>query len=184
MSKIGNRTITLDPAKVNLNFQKDHIAVKGPLGQIELKLPPNLPLKFELKDNNLQITRNNELKQSKIFHGTYNALITNAIIGVTQGFEKKLRLVGVGYRANVEGETLNLQLGYSHPIKEKIPKGLTVKVEKNTEITISGISKELVGQFATEVRKWRKPEPYKGKGVLYFDEVIVRKAGKTAEGKK
>ncbi|AAC71384.1 50S ribosomal protein L6 [Mycoplasmoides genitalium] len=184
MSKIGNRSIKIDPSKVSLMQTTTLLTIKGPLGENTIKLPKNLPLKFVVENDTIKVTNNNNLKQTKILHGTFNALVNNAVIGVTKGFEKKLILVGVGYRANVEGQFLNLQLGYSHPIKELIPNQLTVKVEKNTEITISGIKKELVGQFATEIRKWRKPEPYKGKGVLYFNEVIVRKQGKTAEGKK
>ena len=120
-----------------------------------------------------------------MLHGTYNALLKNAVLGVTQGFTKQLQLVGVGYRANLKDPTtLNLALGYSHPIDIKIPTGLKVSVEKNTLISITGVDKQLVGEFAIQVRKWRLPEPYKGKGVLYVGEHIIRKAGKTADGKK
>ncbi|MDC4163280.1 50S ribosomal protein L6 [Mycoplasma sp. T363T] len=183
MSRIGNRIITV-PANVNINQTKELLTFKGPLGQLDLKLAQNSGINIEIKDGNIKLTRANEIKQTKMLHGTYNALITNAITGVTVGFKKELRLIGVGYKATLKGNVLNLQLGYSHPIDIEIPKDLKVDVQKNTEITISGVDKEKVGEFAIQVRKWREPEPYKGKGVLYLDEQIIRKAGKTAEGKK
>ncbi|QZX49201.1 50S ribosomal protein L6 [Mycoplasma sp. E35C] len=183
MSRIGNRLITV-PSNVNINQTKELLTFKGPLGQYDLKLAANCGISVELKDNTIKLSRANELKQTKMLHGTYNALIKNAIIGVTSGFKKELRLVGVGYRAALKGNILNLQLGYSHPIDLEIPKDLKVDVQKNTEITVSGIDKQKVGEFAIQIRKWRMPEPYKGKGVLYLNEQIIRKAGKTAEGKK
>lgn len=185
MSRIGNRIIQV-PNEVNIGLTNQMINIKGPLGQVDIKLPreSNL-LEFKIENNTAKIVRANNLKQTKMLHGTYNALLKNAVIGVTQGFTKQLQLVGVGYRANLKDPTtLNLALGYSHPIDIKIPTGLKVSVEKNTLISITGVDKQLVGEFAIQVRKWRLPEPYKGKGVLYVGEHIIRKAGKTADGKK
>ncbi|QMT98590.1 50S ribosomal protein L6 [Mycoplasma tullyi] len=183
MSRIGNRVITV-PSNVSVNQTKELLSFKGPLGQLDLKLKEGSNINVNVENNEIKLTRNNELKQTKMLHGTYNALIKNALEGVTVGFKKELRLVGVGYRAALKGDVLNLQLGYSHPINLDIPKDLKVTVEKNTEITVSGIDKQRVGEFAIQIRKWRMPEPYKGKGVLYLNEQIIRKAGKTAEGKK
>lgn len=183
MSRIGNRVITV-PSNVSVNQTKELLTFKGPLGQLDLKLKEGSNIKVNVENNEIRLTRGNELKQTKMLHGTYNALIKNALEGVTVGFKKELRLVGVGYRASLKGDVLNLQLGYSHPINLDIPKDLKVTVDKNTEITVSGIDKQKVGEFAIQIRKWRMPEPYKGKGVLYLNEQIIRKAGKTAEGKK
>ncbi|WP_027124206.1 50S ribosomal protein L6 [Mycoplasmoides pirum] len=185
MSRIGNRIIPV-PNGVNITLANNVINVKGPLGQLDIKLPEKTNLlQVKVENNTAQVTRTNELKQTKMLHGTYNALLRNAIIGVTEGFTKQLQLVGVGYKANLKDPTtLNLALGYSHPIDIKIPKELKVTVDKNTLINITGVDKQLVGEFAIQIRKWRLPEPYKGKGVLYVGEQIIRKAGKTAEGKK
>ncbi|WP_033160189.1 50S ribosomal protein L6 [Mycoplasmoides alvi] len=185
MSRIGNRVIEV-PNGVNIALTTNLINVKGPLGQVDIKLPrESNVLNFKIENNTAKILRTNDLKTTKMLHGTYNALLKNAIIGVTQGFTKQLQLVGVGYRATLKDPTtLNLALGYSHPIDIKIPTGIKVTVDKNTLISITGVDKQLVGEFAIQIRKWRLPEPYKGKGVLYVDEHIIRKAGKTAEGKK
>lgn len=183
MSRIGNRVITV-PSNVSVNQTKELLTVKGPLGQLDLKLKEGSKIKVNVENNEIRLTRGDELKQTKMLHGTYNASIKNALEGVTVGFKKELRLVGVGYRASLKDNVLNLQLGYSHPINLDIPKDLKVTVDKNTEITVSGIDKQKVGEFAIQIRKWRMPEPYKGKGVLYLNEQIIRKAGKTAEGKK
>ncbi len=185
MSRIGNRILKIPPG-VEVAMEGRAIRVKGPLGELEVRLPKDAgALRFAVDGGAIAIARANELKQTKMLHGTYNALLKNALTGVTVGFTKQLQLVGVGYRAALKNpSTLNLALGYSHPIDMQIPKTLKVTVEKNTLISITGPDRQLVGAFAVEVRKWRPPEPYKGKGVLYAGEQIIRKAGKTAEGKK
>lgn len=183
MSRVGNRIVAI-PNGVTVQVDSSAVNVNGPLGSLKVLLPAKNPLKITIADAKLTITRSNELKQSKMLHGTFNALIKNAITGVTSGFSKKLQLVGVGYRAALKDNMLTLSLGYSHPINISIPSDLKVSVEKNTLITISGCDKQHVGEFAIQVRKWRLPEPYKGKGVLYVNEQIIRKVGKTAEGKK
>lgn len=184
MSRIGNRIIDI-PNGVDVVLSATDLVVKGPLGQINIKLSKiNDLLSFDITSTSAKITRKNDFKQTKMLHGTYNALLKNAVLGVTQGFTKQLQLVGVGYKANLKGDILNLLLGYSHPIDIKIPKDIKVTIDKNNIITITGIDKQHVGEFAMQIRKWRLPEPYKGKGVLYVGEHIIRKAGKTAEGKK
>lgn len=183
MSRIGNRIIQI-PNGVTVTVTPTEIQVKGKLGNLNIPLPANQVLSFSQDTNNLKVARINDLKQSKMLHGTYNALIKNAVNGVDQGFSKQLQLVGVGYRAAIKDNEVVLSLGYSHPINIKIPNDLKVTVEKNTIITITGPDKQHVGEFAMQIRKWRLPEPYKGKGVLYVNEHIIRKAGKTAEGKK
>lgn len=153
MSRIGNRVLQI-PSGVSISQNPGLLSVKGPLGQIDIKLPAIAnALSFNVEESTLKLSRANELKQTKMLHGTYNALLRNAIIGVTQGFSKQLQLVGVGYKAALKGDVLNLLLGYSHPIEIKIPKELKVTVEKNTLITISGSDKQLVGEFAIQVRK-------------------------------
>ena len=135
---------------------------------------------MEIEDGNIVIKRSNEEKFTKALHGTTNANINNMIIGVTQGYKKNLEIIGVGYRFNVRGNTLVISAGYSHQVEMNIPEGIKVELISNTEISISGISKELVGEYAANVRKVRKPEPYKGKGIRYKDEYVRRKEGKKA----
>lgn len=181
MSRIGNRVIEI-PSGVSLDVKKDIVAIKGQLGSLEVNYPKNINIKVE--DNKLFVTRNNNEKQTKMYHGTVNANISNAITGVSKSFMKELVLKGVGYKAKLMGDKLNLSLGFSHPLNLEIPQGIKVETPKATEIKISGIDKAQVGQFAAVIRAYRKPEPYKGKGVLYKGEQIIRKAGKTAEGSK
>ncbi len=152
MSRIGNRIIEI-PSGVSVSVNALNLQVKGPLGSLEIPFAINNPLKVEIADNKISIKRINDLKQNKMLHGTFNALVKNAIIGVTEGFSKQLQLVGVGYRAALKGTDLSLSLGYSHPIELKIPKDIKVTVEKNTLITISGSDKQHVGEFAIQVRK-------------------------------
>lgn len=179
MSRIGNKVIVV-PAGVTVDIREDNfVTVKGPKGQLEQTF--NQVLDIQLDGSTITIKRpNNEMFTRKI-HGTTRALLFNMITGVSEGYSKKLEIKGVGYRAQLQGRLLVLQLGFSHNVEMEIPEGLTLDVPKNTEITVNGIDKAAVGQFAAEIRKHRKPEPYKGKGIRYVDEYVARKAGKTAK---
>lgn len=175
MSRIGNRIITV-PEGVTVENADNIVTVKGPKGTLTQSMLKDITMKQE--DNKITLERKNE--NAKAMHGTMNALINNMIIGVTKGYEKSLEIIGVGYRFNVQGKKLVINAGYSHPVEMMIPEGLTVEANGNTEITIKGIDKVLVGEFAANVRKVRQPEPYKGKGISYKDEHIQRKEGKKA----
>lgn len=175
MSRIGNRKIEV-PAGVTVTVNDGMVTVTGPKGSLTQKMLKDISLKQE--GNEITLERANEA--AKAMHGTMNALLHNMITGVTKGYEKGLEIVGVGYRFQVSGKKLTIQAGYSHPVVLDIPEGLTVESPSNTEIVIKGISKEAVGEFAANVRKVRKPEPYKGKGIRYKDEHIRRKEGKKA----
>ena len=175
MSRIGNRILTV-PENVTVTTDGNIVTVKGPKGQLSTEINSHITVKQE--ENKLKLERTND--QYKNFHGTANANIANMIIGVTKGFEKNLETVGVGYRFAVKGNTLVVTAGYSHPVNVTIPEGITVENPSNTEIIIKGIDKQLVGEFAANVRKVRQPEPYKGKGIRYKDEHIIRKVGKKA----
>jgi large subunit ribosomal protein L6 len=179
MSRIGNKVIVV-PAGVTVDIREDNfVTVKGPKGQLEQAF--NQVLDIQLDGSTITIKRpNNEMFTRKI-HGTTRALLFNMITGVSEGYSKKLEIKGVGYRAQLQGRLLVLQLGFSHNVEMEIPEGITLDVPKNTEITVNGIDKAAVGQFAAEIRKHRKPEPYKGKGIRYVDEYVARKAGKTAK---
>ncbi len=175
MSRIGNR-ILIVPEGVTVTTNGNIVTVKGPKGELSTEINSHITVKEE--GNELKLERTSDAYKS--FHGTANANIANMIIGVTKGFEKQLETVGVGYRFAVKGKTLVVTAGYSHPVNVEIPEGITVENPSNTEITIKGIDKCLVGEFAANVRKIRKPEPYKGKGIRYKDEHIIRKVGKKA----
>lgn len=175
MSRIGNRILEI-PANVTVSVENNIVSVKGPKGELSTEI--NKDINVEVKENNVVITRNND--NVKNFHGTANANIKNMLIGVTEGFEKKLEAVGVGYRFALKGNELVVTAGYSHPVNVKIPEGLTLESPSNTELFIKGANKQLVGEFAAEVRKIREPEPYKGKGIRYSNETIIRKVGKKA----
>ena len=177
MSRIGNRKIVI-PEGVSVNLEDNLVKVSGKLGELSLSIPS--VIKMELKDNEIVLKRENELKETKALHGTANANITNMIKGVCEGYKKNLEILGVGYRFNLKGNKLVINAGYSHPVEKEIPQGLKVELVSNTEITVSGISKELVGEFAANIRKVRQPEPYKGKGIRYKDEYVRRKEGKKA----
>ena len=177
MSRIGNRKIVI-PEGVSVTLEENIVKVSGKLGELTLELPE--VIKMEIADNVVTLTRINEIKQTKALHGTCNANITNMIIGVTEGYKKNLEIIGVGYRFNLKGNTLVVNAGYSHPVEVTVPAGITIEVPSNTELFIRGIDKCLVGEFAARVRKIRKPEPYKGKGIRYSDERIIRKEGKKA----
>ena len=177
MSRIGNRKIVI-PDGVSVSLDDSIVKVTGKLGELTLQLPS--VIKMEIQDNTITLRRENELKQTKALHGTANANIANMIKGVTEGYKKDLEIIGVGYRFNLKGDKLVINAGYSHPVEIQIPASLKVEVISNTEISVSGISKELVGEFAANIRKVRQPEPYKGKGIRYKDEHIIRKEGKKA----
>ncbi len=176
MSRVGKEPVTI-PGGIDITLNGSEIVAKK--GNVEKRLETHGRVHVEIKEHEVVLTRNGEDKQSSAYWGTYRALLNNMIIGIDKGFVKSLEINGVGYRAAVSGKTLELQLGFSHPVNYTIPEGLEVSVEKNI-ITIKGDEKQVVGQAAAEIRAFRPPEPYKGKGVKYTDEVIVRKAGKTA----
>ena len=175
MSRIGNRIIMI-PEGVTVEENDGVITVKGPKGTLEKTLLRGV--KYNVKDNEITLTIENE--KDAAMHGTMNALLQNMIIGVTKGYSRELEIVGVGYRFNVQGSKLIINAGYSHPVTLAIPEGIKAEVKDNTQLTLSGIDKELLGEFAAQVRKVRKPEPYKGKGIRYSDEHIRRKEGKKA----
>lgn len=177
MSRIGNRKIVV-PAGVTVTNENNIVTVKGPKGELSLELVKGIEINQE--ENTLTVTRPNDEKATKAMHGTTNANIQNMIKGVTEGFQKGLEIIGVGYRFNVKGTTLVVNAGYSHPVEMAVPTGLTVEQVSNTEITVKGIDKVLVGKFAADVRSVREPEPYKGKGIRYKDEYVRRKEGKKA----
>ncbi len=181
MSRIGKQPITL-PKGVEIHSDGKFITVKGPKGTLKQACMPGINV--EVKGNEVIITVDEKLDGMSKFHGLYRALVANMIEGVTKGFEKKLELQGVGYRAAVQGQMLDLQLGFSHPTKEPIPEGLHVVVEKkNTQIIVQGINKQQVGEFAAKVRAIKPPEPYQGKGIRYEGEYVRRKQGKAAAKK-
>lgn len=180
MSRIGRMPIAV-PAGVTVDIAENNkVTVKGPKGTLERVLPSEMSITME--GDTITVSRPNDLKKMKSLHGLTRTLINNMIIGVTSGYEKVLEINGVGYRAAKKGKVLDLSLGYSHPVQMEDPEGLEVIVEGQNKIIVKGIDKEKVGQYAAEIREKRAPEPYKGKGIKYADEVIRRKVGKT--GKK
>ncbi|GLB30180.1 50S ribosomal protein L6 [Lacrimispora amygdalina] len=180
MSRIGRMPIAI-PAGVTVEIAENNkVTVKGPKGTLERVLPTEMTIKEE--DGHIVVTRPNDLKKMKSLHGLTRTLINNMIVGVTAGYEKKLEINGVGYRAQKQGKKLVLSLGYSHPVEMEDPEGIESTMEGQNIIFVKGIDKEKVGQYAAEIRDKRRPEPYKGKGIKYADEVIRRKVGKT--GKK
>lgn len=176
MSRIGKLPVNIKDVTVTQSGNK--ISIKGKLGQLEREIHPNISV--EVKGEELIVTRPNDQKDNRALHGLTRALLQNMVTGVTEGYTKTLDIVGVGYRAEAKGNNFLLNIGYSHPIYFAPPEGITIEVPTQTQIKISGIDKELVGLIAAKIRAFRKPEPYKGKGIKYSDEVIIRKAGKTA----
>lgn len=176
MSRIGYKAIPV-PAGVTVTVDGDQLTVKGPKGEMTRTFDPAITIKQE--DNEIHLDRPND--SLKAIHGTTRANLNNMVVGVTEGYTKKLQLVGVGYRAQLKGDTLTLNVGYSHPVEMHAPKGVTIEVPSNTEINLSGISKQVVGAFAATIREVRPPEPYKGKGIRYVDEYVRRKEGKTGK---
>ena len=180
MSRIGRMPIAI-PAGVTVEIAENNkVTVKGPKGTLERVLPAEMEIKIE--EGQVVVTRPNDLKKMKSLHGLTRTLISNMVVGVDKGYEKVLEVNGVGYKASKAGKTLTLNLGYSHPVEMIDPEGVESVVEGTNKITVKGIDKEKVGQYAAEIRDKRRPEPYKGKGIKYSDEVIRRKVGKT--GKK
>ncbi len=177
MSRIGNQELQI-PAKVEYKNENNVVTIKGPKGEMTRKFDPSFEIKEEA--GKIQVINNSETKKSRALHGTTTALLKNMLTGVSDGFTKELELNGVGYRAAVKGKVLNLQVGLSHDVNLDIPEGITVEAPSNTELKISGFDKQVVGEFAANIRKIRKPEPYKGKGIKYKDEIIIRKEGKRA----
>ena len=180
MSRIGKMPIAI-PAGVTVDVAENNkVTVKGPKGTLERVMAPEMEIKLE--DGQITVGRPNDLKRNKSLHGLTRTLINNMVVGVTNGYEKKLEVNGVGYRAQKQGKKLVLNLGYSHPVEMEDPEGVETVVEGTNIIFVRGIDKEKIGQYAAEIRDKRRPEPYKGKGIKYADEVIRRKVGKT--GKK
>ena len=177
MSRIGKRVLTI-PENVNVEVNGQKVTVKGPKGELSLDLIKTIEVK--INDKELTVEKLKEDKFTNQMHGTTNANIANMIKGVSEGYKKALEIVGVGYRFNVQGNTLTINAGYSHPVKMEVPLGITVKANSNTEIELEGIDKCALGEFAANIRKVRAPAPYKGKGIKYVGEQIRRKEGKKA----
>jgi large subunit ribosomal protein L6 len=175
MSRIGKKPVAV-PAGVTAAIEGKTLSVKGPKGSLTMGLVEEVT--YAVEDGQIQVQPANETKRSRSFWGMQRTLVQNLITGVTEGYSKTLQITGVGYRANVQGKNLKLQLGYSHDVDFAIPEGITIATPDQTTINISGIDKQQVGQVAAEIRRWRKPEPYKGKGIKYAGEYIFRKEGK------
>jgi large subunit ribosomal protein L6 len=178
MSRVGNKSIPV-PAKVTVKAAGSLVSVEGPKGKLSFNLPEGIT--FSQEGTNVTIKRANDERRSKALHGTSQRLVTNMLKGVSDGFEKKLEIQGVGFRAAVKGDKLDLSLGYSHPILHPIPEDLKVTVTDNTKISVEGIDKQRVGQLAADIRSYYPPEPYKGKGVRYAGEHVRRKEGKKSK---
>ena len=175
MSRIGKKPVAV-PAGVTAAIEGKTLSIKGPKGALTLSLADEVS--YAVEDGSISVQPSNETKRARSFWGMQRTLVQNLITGVTEGYTKTLQITGVGYRANVQGKNLKLQLGYSHDVDYAIPEGITIVTPDQTTINISGIDKQQVGQVAAEIRRWRKPEPYKGKGIKYAGEYIFRKEGK------
>lgn len=178
MSRIGKLPISL-PNKVEAKLITNNLEIKGPFGSLKINIPNELEI--QLTEKEIRVNKIKETRSARQKYGLTRSLINNMVIGVSEKFERKLELIGVGYRAAVQGQTLILNVGYSHPVEFFIPEGLEVKVESNTNLIIQGINKEKVGLFSSKIRDVRPPEPYKGKGIRYNDEIVLRKAGKSGK---
>jgi large subunit ribosomal protein L6 len=178
MSRIGKLPVAI-PAGVKISLDGNMMTVTGPKGSLSQPLHERMTIAVET--DQIKVSRPSESKQDSALHGLTRALINNMVMGVTAGFKKDLEINGVGYRAEISGKTLTLALGYSHPVVYELPEGISVEIEKQTKLSVSGIDKQLVGSAAAKIRSFRKPEPYKGKGIKYADERIMRKAGKTGK---
>jgi large subunit ribosomal protein L6 len=179
MSRIGKLAINI-PDGVRIELKGDHLRVQGPKGALEHRLPKGIQL--DVDDGQIRVQRQSDRRQHRALHGLTRTLVANMVTGVTEGFKKDLEIVGVGYRVEVKGKVLNLALGYSHPINYPIPEGISISVDRNVIITVAGIDKQKVGQVAAEIRSFRKPEPYKGKGIRYVGEKVRKKVGKGSAG--
>ena len=180
MSRIGKQVIVI-PEKVTVKLDGQKIVVDGPKGSLSRILPSLICCTLGENQKELHIEKTQETRLSQALYGLSRTLVANMVTGVSSGFEKKLQITGIGYRAQLEGKDLVLNMGYSHPVKMLTPEGLSVQVENPTSVTVSGTQKDLVGEFAAKIRAVRPPEPYKGKGILYDGEKIIRKAGKTGK---
>jgi large subunit ribosomal protein L6 len=178
MSRIGKIPISI-PAKVKVDIKGQHVHIEGPKGKLDWELPARTSLK--MADGKVVVSRDGDDAQAKALHGLSRALLNNMIKGVSEGFMKKLEIHGVGFKAAVQGNVLNMALGYSHPINYEIPAQIKITVEENTKLTVEGPDKQVVGEVAAEIRSFYPPEPYKGKGVRYVGERIIRKEGKTVQ---
>ena len=178
MSRVGKKIIDI-PSDVTVTFDGNHVTVKGPKGELERTL--NERMTFKQEENTIEVVRPSDSKEDRTNHGTTRALLNNMVQGVSQGYVKVLELVGVGYRAQMQGKDLILNVGYSHPVEIKAEENITFSVEKNTVVKVEGISKEQVGALASNIRSVRPPEPYKGKGIRYQGEYVRRKEGKTGK---
>ena len=178
MSRIGKLPIVI-PDNVNINWSGSEIIVKGKFGTLQTKIPETIGIQQD--DSILKVSLKNEARNLRSLHGLYRTLINNMVIGVSEQFQLTLILKGVGYRAAVQGKEIVLNLGYSHPVKINIPESISVEIIQNTTINLKSCDKELLGLFASNIRAWRRPEPYKGKGILYQGEQILRKAGKAGK---
>ena len=176
MSRVGRKVITL-PKDVKVQIGPESLQIQGPKGKLSTPVPPGIT--FALENGSLSASRKNDERQQRAFHGLARALASNAVKGVTEGFRKDLDIVGVGYRAEVKGKQVHFALGYSHPVVFDIPQGIDVVVDKQTHVTVTGIDRQLVGQVAANIRRMRKPDPYKQKGVRFTGEVLKKKVGKT-----
>ncbi|MGD8698807.1 MAG: 50S ribosomal protein L6 [Gemmatimonadales bacterium] len=177
MSRVGKKTIVV-PKDVSVNIDGGRVKVRGPKGEIERQFDPAMQIKLE--DGELRVNRSSDRREDRALHGLTTALLSAMVTGVVDGFEKKLEIVGIGYRAESQGKALRFHLGFSHPVIYEPPAGITLALESPTVVSVSGVDKEKVGQAAAEIRAFRPPEPYKGKGVRYRGEHVRRKAGKTA----
>ena len=178
MSRIGNKVVVL-PAGVEIKQDGNNITVKGPKGELTREFSSDI--KMNIEGNEVTCTRPNDSKEMKTIHGTTRANFNNMVVGVSEGFQKALELIGVGYRAQVQGNKLTLNVGYSHPVEMTAPEGVTFEVPANTQVIVKGINKEVVGELAANIRGVRPPEPYKGKGIRYVGEFVRRKEGKTGK---
>ncbi len=175
MSRVAKNPISV-PSAVDVNISGQQVTIKGSKGNLELAVHDTVKVSFE--DGKIQVALNDQESQDYTMAGTMRALLNNMVTGVSEGFERKLELVGVGYRAQVQGKKLNLTLGFSHPVEYAVPEGITIEAPSQTEVVVKGVDKQQVGQVAAEIRAFRPPEPYKGKGVKYADERIIRKEAK------
>ena len=178
MSRIGKLPVKV-PKGVNITLNEQTVKVKGPHGELSQLIPKEISV--SISDDTVTVSKNEETIKARQNYGLVRSLVNNMVIGGSEKFEKKIQMIGVGYRAQVQGKKLTLLVGYSHPVEFEVPDGLEVKVEANTNLTVSGSDKEKVGLLASQIRATRPPEPYKGKGIRYVDEVVLRKAGKSGK---
>ncbi len=176
MSRIGKKPIPI-PSGVEISKKDNEVTISGPLGSLTQALPPGVSV--DVEEGEIKIKIDGESRKARAFHGLARSLVANMVLGVSEGVSKVLDIIGIGYRADMDGNVLVLNVGYSHPIRYELPENVSAEVDKNNQVTIKGIDKQVIGQVAAEVRSLRSPEPYKGKGIRYAGEILRRKAGKT-----